>query len=113
MFGACIISLKLLDSTEATGEKIKPAGAIHISGIHKYNLNMAGAPKKMQISQLMERDIFSFNGKSYYKLITIEHVGLGMYCIWYSALKQWRQYTSVKKATDQVIIAPVGRNYKG
>lgn len=68
--------------------------------------------KKLEISQLICGDIFSFNGRSFFIFSSTEEIGLGLVSIHYSSTKKWQSYDRVIRQSKKVFVAPLGRHYE-
>jgi len=66
---------------------------------------------KIPIHLLQPGDLFTFTSTKGYLLSTISKVGLGLYQITYRHLRQDRRYVSIKRGSDLVKVAPIGRYY--
>lgn len=69
-------------------------------------------PYKIELGQLREGDLFSFNGSRAYIMYKMHDLGAGMIQIRYGSTKQWRSWTSIYHETKPVWVA-VGRWYQG
>jgi hypothetical protein len=66
---------------------------------------------RIKIADLQPRDIISLNGRTTHRVVEMQYIGAGLYQITYSSTTNRRGYQSIKKGSELIIVAPVGRHY--
>lgn len=70
--------------------------------------------KKIEVGELKEGDLFSFDGEKLFIFSRVKEViGCGLVVIHYLSTKRWASFDRTIQSSKKVYAAPYGRHYPG